>query len=296
MLDIVGVGGIAYDLVLTVDAFPAEDGKTIAKDSQRLPGGMISNAVCAAAALGCKAGYIGWLGNDPGGRLLVEDFIERDVDMAGLTTIDDIETPYTVILVTPSGERSIIVPPNPIHNLNLSAGQLDVARSSKVVYTYPRDEGWCRRLAGAVHPGGGWFALDVEDYIHLGADEMARIFAFTDVLFIASGVRERLGAASITDIDAAGWVIETVGAKGAYGAAPGMTEPVFIPARQVPVVDTTGAGDTFHAAVISARLRGADLTEALQFATAAASISVGYAGARGGLPTREQVEAVLNGA
>jgi sugar/nucleoside kinase (ribokinase family) len=61
----------------------------------------------------------------------------------------------------------------------------------------------------------------------------------------------------------------------------------------VPTVDTTGAGDCFHAALIAARLDGATLHEALAFATAAASIKVQHWGARGGLPTRPEVEALL---
>ncbi len=59
------------------------------------------------------------------------------------------------------------------------------------------------------------------------------------------------------------------------------------------VVDTTGAGDCFTAAYGVALLEGKVGAEALQFASAAASICVRRKGAMPSLPSREEVESLL---
>ena len=81
--------------------------------------------------------------------------------------------------------------------------------------------------------------------------------------------------------------------QGAQGITTGMRRPHKQSAHSVPAIDTTGAGDTFHAALIAARLDGAELPEALAFAAAAAAIKVQHRGARGGLPTRAEVERMM---
>jgi sugar/nucleoside kinase (ribokinase family) len=65
------------------------------------------------------------------------------------------------------------------------------------------------------------------------------------------------------------------------------------PAFRVKAVDTTGAGDVFRAGVIYALLRGWPTPELLRFATAAAAVSCTRLGALGGIPTLDEVEALI---
>lgn len=55
---------------------------------------------------------------------------------------------------------------------------------------------------------------------------------------------------------------------------------MFVPLTRTPVVDTTGAGDAFVAALITALLRGDPVRQAARFAVAAAGATVGYPGGR----------------
>jgi len=82
--------------------------------------------------------------------------------------------------------------------------------------------------------------------------------------------------------------------KGKEGAAV-FTQDTYheTPGFSVQVKDTTGAGDAFHAAYISALKRNLDLKNCLQFANAAAAISVQHPGPRSGLPTTAEVEDFL---
>jgi len=62
----------------------------------------------------------------------------------------------------------------------------------------------------------------------------------------------------------------------------------------VEAVDATGAGDAFVGAITVAFLEGQPVDAALRFACAAGALAATVAGAQPSLPTREQVEALLN--
>jgi ribokinase len=68
---------------------------------------------------------------------------------------------------------------------------------------------------------------------------------------------------------------------------------ILVPSYTVEAVDTTGAGDTFNAALAVALGEGKSIEESLKFANRAASLSVTKFGAQGGMPTREEVEEAL---
>lgn len=70
-------------------------------------------------------------------------------------------------------------------------------------------------------------------------------------------------------------VVVTLGAQGSVALARGMTEPIFVPALQVDVVDTTGAGDAFVAGLSHALAMGAPLKRAVEAATRVAAWTVG---------------------
>ena len=62
---------------------------------------------------------------------------------------------------------------------------------------------------------------------------------------------------------------------------------------KVPVVDTTGAGDTFNGAFATAIVNGKSLADALHYGNAAAALSIQRLGAQGGMPTKDEVTAFL---
>jgi sugar/nucleoside kinase (ribokinase family) len=66
-----------------------------------------------------------------------------------------------------------------------------------------------------------------------------------------------------------------------------------IPGYRVDVVDVTGAGDTFSSSFLYAYSTTGDLSDAAEFANAAAALSVGIVGARGGMTTAATVRAFM---
>ena len=289
--DFVGVGGLAYDLLMRVVRLPLSDAKYPAEVLDKVPGGFIANATCAAARLGLRTGYIGWVGDDPEGTMLHTDFLTWHVDPAGLVAVPGQVTPFTLVITDAKGKRAILIPTFPLHRAELTYEQLALAGQARVVYTFPRDAVWCAQLRRASLDGGGLFALDVEGAVPMHGDELRDALRLADVLFLTEEGLRKLRAKRLRDVaEGRQWVILTAGKRGAWGLEAGMRKPLHQPAYRVPVVDSTGAGDAFHAALLAAKLEGADMAEALRFAAAAAALKVQHRGARGGLPTRAEVE------
>jgi len=67
----------------------------------------------------------------------------------------------------------------------------------------------------------------------------------------------------------------------------------YSPAFDLKPVDTTGAGDVFHAAFAFALLRGDDISPALDFSNAAAGLACMGLGARGGIPSLSEITSLL---
>lgn len=294
-LDFIGVGGLAYDLLLKVNQLPLTDDKYPAEIVGRLPGGFIANATCAAAKLGLTTGYVGWVGDDAEGATLYKDFIDWNVQPVGLARVKGRTTPFTIVVTDRTGKRAILLPSFPLYNAELTIEQLSIVGSGRVVYTYPRDAIWCGQLRRASFDGGGLLAMDIEASVPMRGDELRHVAQLADILFVTDNSLKLLGTKSIKDLSSGKhrWVIMTGGEKGAQGITGSMKKPHKQPAFKVTAVDTTGAGDAFHAALIAARLYGAALPEALAFAAAAAAIKVQHRGARGGLPTRAEVERMM---
>ena len=161
-LDFIGIGNVAYDFVLTVDDFPATGGKYLAHSADQFPGGFIANATCAASRLGLDCAYVGWIGDDSGGKLLQEGFTEFGVKNDALAVIDGEPTAFTMILVDSSGDRVILLPPSNLYHQVISQQQIEWIRRAKVIYTHPRDTAWCQQLIDITRESDTLLALDVE--------------------------------------------------------------------------------------------------------------------------------------
>ena len=102
-----------------------------------------------------------------------------------------------------------------------------------------------------------------------------------------TGEREPEAAARALAARTGAAVLVTLGARGVLVLDGGDAE--LVPAPRVDAVDTTGAGDTFNGALATALAEGRALREATAFAVAAAALSTRAAGAREGMPRRDEV-------
>jgi sugar/nucleoside kinase (ribokinase family) len=307
--DLICLGGVSADLILKSPRLPNPDEKLVVQYAGKQAGGLVANAASAARRLGLKVAWAGTVGDDDFGRLAMDDFVQFGVDTS-LATIDPrIATDFTVILVDPGGDRTILVVPTSPLPPRIGPKAIQALSHTHMVYTLPQAPDWFAPIAEAVHAGGGLVAVDIEGTSPVQGEELQAVLECTDIVFCnRSGLLLAVGDANGALSAVAGaeqiqhnarrllrlgvqLVCVTLGNEGALGVTAGYA--VHAAGYSVPVIDTTGAGDCFHAAFLYAHFNGYPVPEALQFANAAAALSVGSLGARGSLPTEQQVTRFL---
>ncbi|MCD4685293.1 MAG: carbohydrate kinase family protein, partial [Anaerolineae bacterium] len=234
-LDFIGVGGLAYDLLLKVDQLPLTDNKYPAEVLGRVPGGFIANATCAAARLDLQTGYVGWAGDDAEGAMLYKDFVKWNVQPVGLARVRGRATPFAIVVTDRTGKRAILLPSFPLYHAELTIEQLTIVARGRVVYTFPRDAIWCGQLRRAVLDSGGLFALDVETANPMRGDDLRDVAQLADILFVTAESIKLLGVKSIKSLCTGKqqWVIMTDGEKGAQGITGSMKKLYKQPAYKV---------------------------------------------------------------
>ena len=292
--DVVGFGLSSVDHLCVVRRHPRLDSKQelVAYDVQ--PGGQVPTALVALQRWGLRTAYLGSFGDDAGGAL-TRSALERDgVDLAATVVRPDTRQQVSVILIDEvSGERSVLWQRVPGLILRPDEVQPEVVCAGRVLLLdavdMPTAVGAARRAKG----DGILTVLDV-DTPAAGIDD---VLAHTDVLITAAEFPARLTGSS--DLRRAlraasrrgPWFVGvTLGPGGALAYVHGKFH--YVPAFHVPVVDSTGAGDIFHAGAIYGLLQDWEVVETLRFAAAAAALKCGKLGGRPGIPTLERALAL----
>ena len=293
-MDLYCLGGVSLDLVVEVPRLPLEGEKLLAGYVGSLPGGFIANSACAAARLGLRTAWGGSVGDDAFGQTLLQSFTEFGVHTRDVIPCKNAASDFTVIFVQPNGERTITVVPVLPLPPQLNEAMKNSLAESKIAYTAMYDQTWFMEVAHILHSHGGKVAVDLE--INTITDKAAarRMLAHSDIVF---SNEEALGELTgkkdvqeaVQEILAIGpeLVILTQGSRGAAlftAGAQYATEPY-----QVPIKDTTGAGDCFHAAFLFGFLAGWGYQHCMDFAGAASAILIQSIGARNVLPTEVDV-------
>lgn len=298
MYDLFCIAGSSLDLILTLPRLPQPDEKLLAHFAGRAAGGLVANAACATARLGLHTGWSGLIGDDDGGRFVLGEFATYGVDASQAQILPGSAGDFCIILLDDTGERTILVVNSLPEPPPLTEATLEALRHCRVGYALPRPPEWFERFAGAVHAGAGLVAVDMESTALARGAELEASLRLTDLVFTNRGglgmfapdLSFEDAAARLLDLGVQE-VVVTLGAAGSalFTTAGRLDSPGF----SVPVVDTTGGGDCFHAAYLAARNAGLDGLGRLRFANAAAALKVQHLGARGGLPTFIEVEEFL---
>jgi len=291
--------GIAVlDMLFRVERHPRPDVKTQASEIRTINGGNAANAAVAIAHLGARASFAGPLGG-PAGTDSVGDTIlalsaRENIECVDCPRIDGITSPLSAISIDGRGERAIVNfrderllavrPTNP----DAMVTDCDAIIADNRFPLFVRD------VCTAGLKRGIPVVLDADEPRH---DASALLAAVSHVVFSAEGLRatagtDHLGRALI-DIgkQTNAFVAVTDGANDVLWLKDG--ELRQIPAFTVDVVDTLGAGDTFHGAFTLMLAEGKSEREAMRFAAAAAALKCTRYGGILGAPARDEVEAFL---
>ncbi len=292
--DIVGIGVCTVDHIVTVPRMPHRNENMRALDYARQPGGLASCALVAAARLGAKTKIIARIGDDDNGDYIRADLQREGVDVSQLLVEAGSESHVSVILVDePTGERSIITRPP----TGSAIGPTEISREdiigARLLFVDTINDvtlqaaGWARAAGMTVvlDPALPYAAikplLDLVD-VPIVPEAWARAWMPEEPPAAV--------AAKLFD-EGASIAIVTLGERGSVVCwAGGILE---IPAFEVEVADTTGAGDAYHGAFMYALLQNWDLPRMARFASAVGSMNCRAIGGRSALPTRSEVEAFL---
>jgi ribokinase len=301
---IVVVGSLNMDLVVEVNAIPAPGETVLGSNFATFPGGKGANQAVAAARLGAHVSLIGRVGADAFGEDVVQKARGEGVDVTHVGVDPEAATGVAMITVAASGENSIAVAsganytlkPEQVERAWAQLGEIDalVMPLENPLETVVA----ASRLAAAA---GVPVILNPAPARTLPDELLARVAVLVPNETEAAQLSgqpvtdkgEAVAAAQTLLAAGVGQVVLTRGARGALLLESPTGPPLQIDPHPVDVVDTTGAGDTFVAALAVALSEGQSPAEAVRFANAAGALAVTRAGAQSSLPTRRMVETLL---
>ena len=297
---IVGIGLAALDVVLRMDKMPTWQHAPPLLDFEVRGGGPAGTACVAASKLGAEVGFIGTAGNDKLAELKVASLEEHGVDVSRMVWRNQPEDQIIIVyLDAASGER-VFAGVAGRERLGLEPDEIDFEYLLQADFLH-RDGRYPRTsLAAArrMHDAGKLVMLDGSSTKGPISDDTAALVCQTDVLICGSGFAPSLtGRESVHEAgracleDGPMIVVITEGEKGCYTFT--KDEIFHIPAFEVDVADTTGAGDVFHGAYLVALLQGWNPRVSGIFATAAAAIKCSRLGGRVGFPQFEETAEFL---
>jgi sugar/nucleoside kinase (ribokinase family) len=297
-MDIVGLGLATVDIITLIPRLPQHDEVFRAQSILLEGGGPVATALVAAAKLGVATTYLGPIASTRWGALTRSGLESCGVDTRHAPDRDDGEQPVSVILVDqPTGQRSILFDSGNMRELAPAEVPAELIVSARALHLDGVHLEAACHAAGLARQAGVIVSFDGgAGELWAGAD---RLLPLVDLMVVARRFAEQ--HTGYADPKKAGpalfeafqpkQVVITDGVRGCwYWDA---EVEIHQPAYPVDAVDTTGAGDVFHGAYLYAYLQGWSARRCLVFAAATAALKCRELGGRAGIPSRQQVDSVL---
>jgi ribokinase len=291
---VVVVGSINMDLVTQASRFPQPGETLLGGGFVTVPGGKGANQAVASARLGAEVALVGALGDDAFGEQLHEGLRREGVNVEHVRRLDHTGSGTASITVA-GGENQIVVVP--AANAGVTAAQVDAARAvfARADVVLVQMEIPLAAVEATLRLGhrlGVPVILNPAPAQKLPTDWLAQARYLTPNQHELATL---LGADPGEDFRALmrrapAPVVLTRGNEGAWYCEQG--EPRHQRACDVEVVDSTGAGDTFNAALAVYLHEG--LAPAVRKACAAAALAVTRLGAQPGMPNARELDAFLD--
>ncbi|RUL75348.1 ribokinase [Dyella choica] len=290
---IVVVGSINMDLVTVAQRFPAPGETLLGERFLSVHGGKGGNQAVAAARLGAEVHMVGAVGDDAFATSMCEELKHEGVDISHVARIENCSSGTASITVA-GGENEIVVVPGANAHLqpsHVAKAQHLIASADAVLVQMEIPLETVEATLRTAH------ALRVPVILNPAPAQRLPTECLQLARYITPNQHELailLGADADEDFlslmrRAPCPVVLTRGAEGAWFREE--SEPQHQAGFAVDAVDSTGAGDTFNAALAVFLHEG--LAVAVRKACAAAALSVTRLGARGGMPHRTQLETLL---
>lgn len=296
--DVLGLGMATIDILTMVPHLPGPN-EAYAVDSIHIQGGgPVATALVAFNQLGGSSAYLGTVAPDHWGEMILNEFRQYGVSIEKVKRTATGSSPVSVILIEKdNGRRAILYRKSSLPELtpqDVSPTQIKGARILHLDGVH---------LPAAIHAAKIANEFTIPVSLDGGAGEtwsgMNELLPLVNILVVArqfaariTGIGEPASAGPEMLKFGAAEVVITDGENGCwfFDRAVSLHQPAF----HVQVVDTTGAGDTFHGAYLYAFLRGWEPARRLVFASAVAAIKCTQVGGRSGIPNLHEAETFIH--
>lgn len=295
-MNIVVIGSMNMDYILTTDNLP-EKGETIhANDFKTSIGGKGANQAFAARKLGADVIMIGSVGNDDNGRKIIHRMNELGIDTSRIELVDT-KTGNAMINVDNNGNNTIIVyggankcvkkevidkNEDIIKKADFILFQLEIPIET-VEYGINIAKKHNRKIILNPAP-----AQKLSDNILKNVDILTP--NETELAIISGENDLKLGARKLLEAGVKE-VIVTLGEKGSYYLS--NEKEILSESIKVKAIDTTAAGDSFNGALAVSICEGKYIEEVLEFSNVVGALTTTKSGAENSLPYREAVNKLL---
>ncbi len=279
-LKIAVLGSVNLDLIARAPKLPMAGETVTGASLSEAPGGKGANQALAARRLGADVVLIARVGADAYATQALALLRAEGVDLSACATDPDLATGLAMIVVDPAGHNQITVASGANAAMQLQDNALPAADGLICQLEIP-----VATVARAAQRHRGFFCLNIAPVHDLPETLVARAD-----LIVANEGEARDAAAMLQGYG--GMLAITKGGDGAqlWRAGEIIAEAA---APRIDVVDTTGAGDCFTAALTVRLLAGDTPADALAYACAAGACAVRKPGAQPALPHDRDVRALL---
>lgn len=293
------VGSLNVDTTLRIKRMPLPGETLAAADKTSAAGGKGANQAVAAARSGAQTAFVGQVGTDNGGEMMIKDLQDNGIDTTGIRENDQVGTGSAAILLDEDGQNSILVYGGANQQLSVDdvvAAKQQIAAADFVIAQFETPQSATLKAFQIAKANGVKTILNpapaqkidpallkLTDLIIPNETESASLTG----IIITDETSMLMSAAKYAQMGVRNLII-TVGAKGAfYCTQDGYN---FVPAFKVNAVDTTAAGDTFIGSLAS-QLKPdmSNIEKALVYAQRVSSLAVQKMGALPSIPTHDEI-------
>jgi sulfofructose kinase len=298
---VIAIGSAVWDTIFNVSEIPGKGIKLLPKSAKQIASGMAATAAASMARLGLPVQLWSMVGDDMTGNMLLDELRAEGVDTQHAVRVKGAQTPFSSILIDPSGERLVVPYFDAKLNADMSLLPLEMIASASAVLA---DIRWPDAAHAAFIEARKLGVPTVLDADVGAADILMRLCPLADhVLFsepallsLAQSKEPRAALLEIAkQLPTAKVIGVTLGERGSFvweanSEIPEGGNSLFVDAAKITSIDTLGAGDVWHAAYCYGLVSNLGLLKTVEFANLAAAMKCEQLWGRLGAPTLEQVK------
>ena len=296
--DYIGIGFCSNDHLAVLPFIPM-DTKVRMLSHRIMGGGPAANSTAGAASLGLSAAFVGTVGDDADGDMILRDFRAQGVDTSMVKVRPGATSAIAYLWIEEkTGNRSCAWTREGLDELTADEIDPEAIASAKVLHVDGHNAAGAIAAAKVAREAGVLVNYDAGTH----RDGMEDLLGLADLMICSEEFILKLtGLKDAEEAVRQVWAKyrpkvcgATMGARGsmAFDGKDFVRCPAF---RVEKVVDTTGCGDLFHTGFAIRYLETQDLMECQRFGAAVSAIKCrGLSGRPPSAPTRAEVEAFLN--